>query len=138
MNRTYEITGSRMIAYMPREVDHHQAEELRKKWDMVIEGSHIKELIFDFSKTEFMDSSGIGVLIGRTRKIGYFGGHAYAMGLNDRVSRLFLAAGLNEMIPVVTLKIQSEENGKDSDKEQVEEKMNLTEKEAQHEPEQEF
>lgn len=109
MNRTYEITGNRMIAYMPRELDHHKAEELRRKWDMAIEGSNIKELVFDFSETEFMDSSGIGVLIGRTRKIGYFGGHAYAMGLNERVSRLFLAAGLQEIIPLVTLKVSDKE-----------------------------
>ena len=133
MNRTYEITGSRMIAFMPREVDHHQAEELRKKWDMVIEGNHIKELIFDFSKTEFMDSSGIGVVIGRTRKIGYFGGQAYAMGLNDRVSRLFLAAGLNKMIPIITLKIPAEENKKDS--KQTKERVNLTDRETQYESE---
>ncbi|MBO5259886.1 MAG: anti-sigma factor antagonist [Agathobacter sp.] len=108
MNRTYEIMGNRMIAYMPRELDHHKAEELRRKWDVAIEGSNIRELIFDFSQTEFMDSSGIGVLIGRTRKIGYFGGQAYATGLNNRVTRLFLAAGLNELIPMVTLQIPAE------------------------------
>lgn len=108
MNRTYEIMGNRMIAYMPRELDHHKAEELRRKWDVAIEGSNIRELIFDFSQTEFMDSSGIGVLIGRTRKIGYFGGQAYATGLNKRVTRLFLAAGLNELIPVVTLQIPAD------------------------------
>lgn len=107
MNRTYEIVGNRMIAYMPRELDHHKAEELRTKWDVVIEGSNIRELIFDFSNTEFMDSSGIGVVIGRSRKIGYFGGQAYAAGLNDRVSKLFLAAGLNQLISVIDEKNSS-------------------------------
>lgn len=138
MNRTYEITGNRMIAYMPREVDHHKAEELRRKWDVAIESSNIRELIFDFSGTEFMDSSGIGVLIGRTRKIGYFGGQAYATGLNSRVTRLFLAAGLNELIPVVTLEIPKEEQEilETSEEEEISEK-NLEEKEVQHESEQE-
>lgn len=148
MNRTYEITGNRMIAYMPRELDHHKAEELRRKWDVAIENSNIRELVFDFSGTEFMDSSGIGVLIGRTRKLSFFGGQAYATGLNDRVTRLFLAAGLNELIPVVVLeapKTGSQENlAKNQDCKESEDKEselgqlnNLISKEAQHESEQE-
>ena len=44
---------------------------LKKRADLLIETYHVKTLVFDFSNTEFMDSSGIGVLIGRSRNLSF-------------------------------------------------------------------
>ena len=100
MNRTYEITGSRMIAYMPREVDHHQAEELIKKWDMVIEGSHIKELIFDFSKTEFMDSSGIALILRAQQRMQLLDGSVLVCNVPAQAKRVLDAAGIGRLVTI--------------------------------------
>ena len=48
-----------------------------------------------------MDSSGIGVLIGRSRKLGFLGGKVYAQNIGGRVERIFTASGLYQMIDVV-------------------------------------
>ena len=64
----------------------------------MIDSYHVKKLVFDFSRTEFMDSSGIGVIIGRCRNIGYYGGEVVAQNLNDRVKKIFRVSGLHTLI----------------------------------------
>ena len=66
--------------------------------DMMIDAYHVKTLIFDFGETEFMDSSGIGVLIGRSKKMSYYGGEVYAQHLNGRVQKIFRVSGLHALI----------------------------------------
>ena len=100
MGEYYQLEGKKLIVYMPKELDHHVAQPLCAKLDTLIETYVIKELEFDFSETEFMDSSGIGVLIGRSRTIGFYHGKVCARGMGLRVKRIFEAAGLQKMIQV--------------------------------------
>ena len=89
----YQVQENCLTIFLPREVDHHHAEEIRKNADMVIEKNHIKYVIFDFERTEFMDSSGIGAIMGRYRLIrlvdgGSMGGpHVHADQKNTDVVR---------------------------------------------------
>ena len=59
--KKYEVRGRGLIYRMPKELDHHVAQQLCKELDMLIETLSIQELELDFLETEFMDSSGIGV-----------------------------------------------------------------------------
>ena len=61
----YELNEGCLTISMPKELDHHSAEQLRMEADLLIDSYRVRSLVFDFSGTEFMDSSGIGVLIGR-------------------------------------------------------------------------
>ena len=70
MECKYQLKDGCMRIAMPKEVDHHCAEQLRKEADLLIGAYHIRKLVFDFAGTEFMDSSGIGVLIGRCKNMG--------------------------------------------------------------------
>lgn len=101
MQEEYRMEGSRMVYYMPTEVDHHHSTNIQKTIDRLIEGNQVRTVYFDFSHTEFMDSSGIGVLIGRSRKLGYYGGKVYAQNISGRVERIFSASGLHQLIEVV-------------------------------------
>ena len=65
----YQVQENCLTIFLPREIDHHNAEELRKESDHLIERNHIRYVIFDFKETDFMDSSGNGVIIGRYRWI---------------------------------------------------------------------
>ncbi len=58
-------------------MDHHNAEEMKREADAVIDRNHIKYIIFDFEKTDFMDSSGIGVIMGRYKTICLIGGEVW-------------------------------------------------------------
>lgn len=102
MDCKYVLKDGCMKITMPKEVDHHCAEQLRKEADLLISAYRIKRLIFDFSITEFMDSSGIGVLIGRSKKMGYNGGTVEARNLNGRVEKIFVVSGLHKLIQVTT------------------------------------
>ncbi len=90
--------GDRIVILMPKEIDHHAAASMAEEIDMQIESFGVRKLEFDFSNSEFMDSSGIGFVIARTRKVGFFGGEACAVSLNKRMQRMFQAAGLDQMV----------------------------------------
>lgn len=98
MERYCEREGNCLRIKVPKELDHHEAGRLKLEADMMIDAYHVKTLIFDFGETEFMDSSGIGVLIGRSKKMGYYGGEVYAQHLNGRVQKIFRVSGLHALI----------------------------------------
>lgn len=100
MKQEYQRNGMRLIYYMPKEVDHHAAEQLQKRLDALIDMYQIRELVFDFSETEFMDSSGIGILIGRSRKLHFYNGTVYAAHLEGRAGKIFAASGLGKIIKI--------------------------------------
>lgn len=65
MNVTIESSGSVVIAYLIGEIDHHTAGEVREKIDDTLMLVKPKTLILDFKNVSFMDSSGIGLVMGR-------------------------------------------------------------------------
>lgn len=67
MNVTIEASGSIVIAYLIGEIDHHTAGDVREKIDSVIKSRKPDHLILDFRNVTFMDSSGIGLVMGRYR-----------------------------------------------------------------------
>ncbi|MDE5985163.1 MAG: anti-sigma factor antagonist [Eubacterium sp.] len=67
MNVTIEASGSIVVAYLIGEIDHHTAGGVREKIDSVISTKKPSHLILDFRNVTFMDSSGIGLVMGRYR-----------------------------------------------------------------------
>ena len=94
----YELTKGCLTISMPKELDHHRAEQLRQEADLLIDSYRVRNLIFDFSGTEFMDSSGIGVLIGRCRNMNYCGGSVKAKHMNARIQKIFRISGLHKLM----------------------------------------
>ena len=101
MEQKYTVKGHTMVYYFPREVDQHQSVPICSFLDRCIEVHRIRQLVFDFSENEFMDSSGVGILIGRSRLLGYYGGKVYARNLSGRSRVIFAASGLQRMIELV-------------------------------------
>ncbi len=102
MQTKYEIEELGLAVWVPKELDHHHADVLRAEVELLIQIYHVRNLVFDFEQTEFMDSSGIGVLIGRCRNLGYCNGVVYARNLNGRVEKIFNAGGLGKIIYVLS------------------------------------
>lgn len=96
----YKVDGVKLVYQMPKEVDHHVAKDMCQELDMLVESYRIKELMLDFSATEFMDSSGIGVVIGRSKNMGFYGGILSACNIGKRVDTIFRSAGLYKVIRV--------------------------------------
>ena len=63
----YEAAGQTLVIHLPREIDHHNCKKLKIETDLLLEENYIRRIVFDFSHTQFMDSSGIGVVLGRYR-----------------------------------------------------------------------
>ena len=70
MNVTLESSGNLLIAYLFGEIDHHTAVAVRSQIDSAIQDKLPGHLILDFKNVTFMDSSGIGLVMGRYRLAG--------------------------------------------------------------------
>ena len=101
MEYKFEMGQGKLRVVVPKELDHHLATQLKEEADLLIETYHVKTLIFDFTNTEFMDSFGIGVLIGRSRNLSFSGGQVVATNLSPRVEQIFRISGLQRLITVV-------------------------------------
>ena len=69
MHTEYKKKDRLLLLKMEEEIDHHSSEKIRKRADYEIQIHIPKKVIFDFNKVTFMDSSGIGMLIGRYKLI---------------------------------------------------------------------
>ena len=94
----YQVEENCLTIFLPDEVDHYHSEEIRKEADRLMMEKHIKHVIFDFEKTKFMDSSGIGVIMGRYRKIYLLGGEVWAVHANERVRKILMMSGVTKII----------------------------------------
>ncbi len=92
--------GRTLIAQLIGELDHHSAGEVRETLENAIKSKAIQNLIFDFSKLNFMDSSGIGVIIGRYKLIKALGGTVNVVCANRQMDRLMTMSGLKKLIDV--------------------------------------
>ena len=63
MESVFEISGAVMTVHLPVDLDHPVADSIRRETDRIIGQQYIKNMVFDFSETVFMDSSGIGLLM---------------------------------------------------------------------------
>ena len=97
MEQQYRLEGKKLIVYMPRELDHHVAQTLCVKLDTLIEVYGVKELEFDFSDTEFMDSSGIGLVMGRYKLIKSLGGEIRVENLSPSAYKIMHLAGMERL-----------------------------------------
>ncbi|MGL6200655.1 MAG: anti-sigma F factor antagonist [Lachnospiraceae bacterium] len=96
----YQVRENCLTIYLPNELDHHNAELIRREADRQIERNHIKYIIFDFADTNFMDSSGIGVIMGRYKKISLIGGEVWAMNTSERVRKILAMSGVTKIMQI--------------------------------------
>ncbi len=94
----YEINQRCLVIRLNGELDHHNALYIREKADKLIERNHIKHIIFDFTGAAFMDSAGIGVIMGRYKKVIFIGGKIAVASVSTTVDRIFRLSGLYKII----------------------------------------
>lgn len=97
----FEVVEDCLYVKMPEEVDHHQANYLSKNIDYYICNQGVNHIVFDFCHTKFMDSSGIGIIVGRYKKISCFHGKLYATHLNKQIDRILNMVSLRSIIEIV-------------------------------------
>jgi len=85
---TFESGPEHLTAYLTGEIDHHEAALLRQKIDARAAGSNAPLLILDFGGVSFMDSSGVGLILGRQRRMQMTGGALSVQNPPPGVSRM--------------------------------------------------
>ena len=96
----YQVQENCLTIYLPKELDHHNAESIKKETDYLIDHHHIRYVIFDFKETIFCDSSGIGVIMGRYKKVYMIGGEVCAVHANERVRKILTMSGVTKIIQI--------------------------------------
>ena len=94
-------SGDQLRVCLQGEIDHFAALQLRRELDNAIREEKIRKLYLDFTDVSFIDSSGIGMIIGRYKTMMAKGGEMSASGLSEGVNRLYHIAGLHRIIPIV-------------------------------------
>ena len=87
-----------VVVKINEEIDHHACEKIKGKIDLAIEFRKAKYLIFDFESVSFMDSSGIGLIMGRYKLIAKQGGEAFAVNLKPAVRKIFQMSGIFKIL----------------------------------------
>lgn len=90
--------GSRLTVRLAGELDHCCAAIMRRELDGLISDPAVRTLILDFANLQFMDSSGIGVILGRYRQIRDRGGQVGVINMNRHIARIFHMSGMDRII----------------------------------------
>ena len=90
--------GGSVIVRLAGELDHYCAQSVRRQLDSLIADTSIRWLILDFTALQFMDSSGIGVILGRYRQMRDRGGQVGVIHMNPHIQRIFRMSGMDRVI----------------------------------------
>lgn len=100
MKITYIKKDKRLIFEIEEDIDECCVQKIRRRIDNEIQRYMPKEVIFDFSNVSFMDSAGIGLIIGRYKLINMIGGELKVANVNTQIQKIFEMSGLLRLIPV--------------------------------------
>lgn len=100
MKITYIKKNKRLIFEIEEDIDECCVQKIRRRIDNEIQRYMPKEVIFDFSNVSFMDSAGIGLIIGRYKLINMIGGELKIANVNTQIQKIFEMSGLLRLIPV--------------------------------------
>lgn len=98
-NVKFDMKDDILLAELFGEIDHHSAASLRIEIDAALRAFRTRHLVLDYSKVEFMDSSGIGLAMGRYRYTCDRGGMMVIVPGNETISRLLSLSGIFGTIP---------------------------------------
>lgn len=94
----YELQKDVLVIRLKADLDHHTAVTVRESADALLTRSRAKHILFDFTGVDFMDSSGIGVIMGRYRQVIFQGGRVGVMGVGSNVDRILKISGLYKIV----------------------------------------
>ena len=90
----HSLRAGTLTVYLEGELDHHSAEPMRKSIDDIVDDKKPNSLVLDLSALSFMDSAGIGLIIGRYRHMTHKGGKMYVAKPPRRIDQLLNMSGI--------------------------------------------
>ena len=100
MNVKFEKDNKELLFEMTEEIDHHKAEELKGELDYEIQRYMPRKVVFDFNKVTFMDSAGIGMVLGRYKMMKMIGGCIEMQNVTGALKKVFDMSGISKIIKI--------------------------------------
>lgn len=100
MEKLIQKRDKTLIVQIPKEVDHCFADAVRDEIDRRLQTEDIESLEFDFRNTEFMDSSGIGLLMGRYKLMRALEGSVRITHAGERIRKILVLSGIHKIIQI--------------------------------------
>lgn len=102
MSLTLQVQHSHnvLIVRLCGELDHHTAEKVRQTIEKELEKEIYTHLVLNLADLEFMDSSGLGVILGRYKKVTQLGGKMMLCSIRPSIYRLMEMSGLFKILPI--------------------------------------
>ena len=94
----YERNGDALVLRLKGDLDHGAAEAIRVEVDALLADRSVHRLVLDLKELQFMDSSGVGFVIGRYKQLAKRGGSVCVTGADARMDRIFQMSGLYEIV----------------------------------------
>lgn len=101
MNVTYDKTNRVLKLEMVEEIDHCIAEKIRNKADFEIQEYTPKKVLMDFENVSFMDSAGIGMILGRYKTAKMVGSELNIINVKPNIKKVLEMSGVLKIIPIV-------------------------------------
>ena len=90
-----------LLFQITEELDHHNSERIRNRADYEIQRFMPKRVILDFNRVVFMDSAGVGLVIGRYKTACSYGTKLEMVNVSPKIRRVFEMAGILKIIPII-------------------------------------
>ncbi len=100
MEIKYDEVDKQLTCQITEEIDHHTTEKIRRILDDEIERYMPRKIVFNFDKVSFMDSAGIGMILGRYKLMKMLGGTVELINVNSSVKKIFEMSGIHRIISI--------------------------------------
>ena len=100
MEPVFETAGTCLTILLPAELDHPASDMIRRESDRIMGRIYIRTINFDFRRTTFMDSSGIGLIMGRYRALGMRSGCIRAINVSSYITKLLRLSGVHKFMEI--------------------------------------
>lgn len=100
MEISAEIEGNFLLIRVKGDLDMHTVPEFKEKISSLMQKNRLDNLILNFNKVKFIDSTGVGAILGKYRSLQEDNGELILVELSDQVERIFELSGVLNLIPV--------------------------------------
>lgn len=101
MNSEYREKDKLLVIHITEEMDHHIVEKIKGEIDNEMERRMPRKVVFDFGGVTFMDSAGIGMIIGRYKTAALLGAKVEMTQVKNNVKKIFEMSGVSRIIPTI-------------------------------------
>lgn len=99
MEIKYSYSNSTLVIYFVGELDEHSAKPARERLDELIDSLYVESAIYELTGLNFTDSTGIGLMLGRYKKLKNKGANVFIKGAKPNIEKVLLTSGLYSVMP---------------------------------------